>query len=368
MLWTLKNCSLFEGLSEDILTKIASFSEEVNFQAGETIFFEGDVTQKLYVVKEGKVAREAKLSTRPGSTRRGTIETISSGEAFGLSAIYRTRHVMSARAIAETKAIAIDGQALESLLLKDPQTSSTIMRKLGESFYRQFTDARTMLARFLSIASHDLKSPLAAVQSYLNVILGGFVGELNEKQKEMLSRSSARITEFIEMINNILELSQFEAGQMEMTPLSLPKVVSDAAETLRPMAEEKGLNLSLDLFQEVPQIKGSGIRLKQVITNLVGNAIKFTPSGEISVRIKEQDNSLAVEVADTGIGISNEDLPKIFDDFYHGLAGDTGVKGAGLGLSICKKIVEAHSGKIWAESPCPETGKGSKFTFTLPKS
>jgi signal transduction histidine kinase len=100
----------------------------------------------------------------------------------------------------------------------------------------------------------------------------------------------------------------------------------------------------------------------------VGNAIKFTASpGEISVKLKEDDDFLRVEVADTGVGISNEDLPRIFDDFYRGVAGDTEAKGAGLGLSISKKIVEAHGGRIWAESPCPETGKGSKFVFTLPK-
>jgi signal transduction histidine kinase len=102
---------------------------------------------------------------------------------------------------------------------------------------------------------------------------------------------------------------------------------------------------------------------------LLGNAIKFTPEhGEISIKLKEDDKFLRIEVADTGVGISSEDLPRIFDEFYRGLAGDTTVKGAGLGLSISKKIVEAHGGKIWAESPCPETGKGTKFGFTLPKS
>jgi two-component system phosphate regulon sensor histidine kinase PhoR len=99
----------------------------------------------------------------------------------------------------------------------------------------------------------------------------------------------------------------------------------------------------------------------------VGNAIKFTPEhGEISVKLKEDDKYLRIEVADTGVGILTEDLPRIFDEFYRGAAGISS-GGTGLGLSISKKIVEAHSGKIWAESPCPETGKGSKFTFILPK-
>ena len=213
-----------------------------------------------------------------------------------------------------------------------------------------------------------MKAPLAAVQSYLQVILGGFVGELNEKQKEMLSRSCIRIAEFIEMIDNILDVSRFDAGTLEKKELSLPEVVRDSVDILHPLIEEKKLNLTLDLPQDVPKIKGSATRLKQVITNLVGNAVKFTPSpGEISVKLREDDGYLSVEVADTGVGISAEDLPKIFDEFYRGVAGDSEAKGTGLGLSISKKIVEAHGGRIWAESPCPETGRGSKLIFTLPK-
>jgi signal transduction histidine kinase len=213
-----------------------------------------------------------------------------------------------------------------------------------------------------------LKAPLAAVQSYLQVILGGFVGELNEKQREMLSRSCVRIAEFIEMIDNILDISRFEVGAVEMEELSLLEVVRDSIEMLRPLAEEKKLNVALDLPQDMPKTKGSATRLKQVVTNLIGNAIKFTPSpGEISVKLKEDGGYLRVEVADTGAGISSEELPKIFDDFYRGVAGDTEVRGTGLGLSISKKIIETHGGRIWAESPCPETGRGSKFIFALLK-
>jgi len=368
ILEVLKTSNIFEGLGEPMLAKITTISHEQIHQPGEIIFTEGDIAQNLYILKEGKVALDANLSTRPGSVKRGTIEIILPGEAFGWSAILRSRLTMGARAISRSETIAVDGKALHFLLAQDTATSAVVMRKVVNIVDSRLAHTRITLAHFLSVASHDLKSPLAAVQSYLQVILGGFVGELNEKQREMLSRSCVRIAEFIGMIDNILDISRFEVGEIEAKELSLSDVVKDSVETLRPLAEQKKLNVTLDLPQETPKTKGSATRLKQVITNLVGNAIKFTSSpGEISVRLEEDDGYLKVEVADTGEGISNEDLPKIFDDFYRGVAGDTAAKGAGLGLSISKMIVEAHGGRIWAESPCPETGSGTKFVFTLPK-
>jgi signal transduction histidine kinase len=368
ILEVLKTSNIFEGLGEQVLAKIAAVSHEQIHQPGEIIFTEGDIAQDLYILKHGEVALDANLSTRPGSVRRGTIEVILPGEAFGWSAILRSRLTMSARAISRSETIAVPGEALHSLLAQDTATCSVVMRRVVNIVDSRLTHTRITLAHFLSVASHDLKAPLAAVQSYLQVILGGFVGELNERQKEMLSRSCVRIAEFIEMIDNILDISRFEVGEIEAKELSLSDVVKDSVEALRPLAEQKKLNLNLDLPRKIPKTRGSATRLKQVVTNLVGNAIKFTASpGEISIKLKEDNGFLRVEVVDTGVGISNEDLPKIFDDFYRGVAGDTEAKGAGLGLSISKKIIEAQGGRIWAESPCPETGKGSRFSFTVPK-
>jgi signal transduction histidine kinase len=368
ILEVLKTSNIFEGLGEQVLAKIAAVSHEQIHQPGEIIFTEGNIAQNLYILKHGEVALDANLSTRPGSVRRGTIEVIHPGEAFGWSTILRSRLTMSARAISRSETIAVPGEALHSLLAQDTATCSVVMRRVVNIVDSRLTHTRITLAHFLSVASHDLKAPLAAVQSYLQVILGGFVGELNERQKEMLSRSCVRIAEFIEMIDNILDISRFEVGEIEAKELSLSDVVKDSVEALRPLAEQKKLNLNLDLPRGIPKTRGSATRLKQVVTNLVGNAIKFTASpGEISIKLKEDNGFLRVEVADTGVGISNEDLPRIFDDFYRGVAGDTEAKGAGLGLSISKKIIEAHGGRIWAESPCPETGKGSRFSFTVPK-
>jgi len=232
-------------------------------------------------------------------------------------------------------------------------------------------EGRRRLLHFLGIVAHDLKAPLAAVQSYLQLMLGGYSGKLAEKQRHMLERSSHRITELLGLISDLLDISRIEAGYIvqEMEEVSLVQVVQDSLENVRDPAEEKGIRLKVEMPKSLPQIRASGIRLKQTITNLVGNAIKFTPEkGVIKLRVTQQTEGLHVEVMDTGVGIAAEELPKIFDDFYRGV--DTEKAGAGLGLSIVKRIVEAHGGKIWAESPNPEEKlqRGSKFTFTLPKS
>ena len=121
----------------------------------------------------------------------------------------------------------------------------------------------------------------------------------------------------------------------------------------------------MELPLNSPKVRGSGRRLQQVVTNLTNNAVAYTHEGTVLVKVTDGDNEVRVEVMDSGIGIPPQDLPRLFADFFRG--SNVQSKGTGLGLSISKRIVEAHGGKIWAESPCPETNKGSKFTFTLPK-
>jgi signal transduction histidine kinase len=223
-------------------------------------------------------------------------------------------------------------------------------------------------SHFVAIASHDLKAPLAAVQTYLQVILGGFTGEISDEQRAMLKRSSIRIEGLLRLINDILDATRIQAGQIvqDMEEMCLAEVVEDALENVCSVAEEKGLELSAEIAEGLPEIVGAPRRLAQVITNLSNNAVQFTSAGgKVTVRVGEDEDRVRVEVMDTGIGIPPEDLPRIFEEFYRGKDVDT--KGAGLGLAIAKKIVEAHGGEIWAESPYLESEKGSKFTFTLPK-
>jgi two-component system phosphate regulon sensor histidine kinase PhoR len=228
-------------------------------------------------------------------------------------------------------------------------------------------EEREKFLRFIGIAAHDLKAPLTAIQGFLWVILGGFAGEISAKQKNMLERSTLRINELLNLISDLLDIPRIETGQIvqEMNEISLLQTITDSLESQQGLASEKGIQIKLEVPENVPKIRGSAARLQQVVTNLINNAIKYTSEGTITVSVKERANDLLVEVQDTGIGIPPQDIPRLFEDFFR--ASNVETKGTGLGLSISKRIVEAHGGKIWFESPCSETNTGSKFSFSLPK-
>jgi signal transduction histidine kinase len=218
-------------------------------------------------------------------------------------------------------------------------------------------EERTRFVRLLNVVTHDLQAPLVAVQSCVSYVLDGYAGEVTEGQKDWLQRSSRRIDGLLVLITDLLK--------NEMMDLSLNEVINRSLEGLEMLAKRKGLKFVVELPQKSPIIHGSSRRLQQVITNLTNNAINYTKEGKIIIRLIESDSEVTMEVTDTGIGIPPKDLPKLFDEFYRGSNVES--KGSGLGLSIAKRIIIAHGGKIWAESPNPETGSGSKFVFTLPK-
>ena len=182
-----------------------------------------------------------------------------------------------------------------------------------------------------------------------------------------MQRGIRRIDGLLTLITDLLDIPRIEAGQTkrEMREISVNEVIKHAMEGLDSLARQKGIALKIELPQSSPKLYASNRRLQQVVTNLVSNAINYTHDGMVLIRVIDGDNDARVEVIDTGIGIPPADLSRLFEDFFRG--SNVGVKGTGLGLSISKRIVEAHGGKIWAESPNPETGKGSRFTFSLPK-
>jgi signal transduction histidine kinase len=227
-------------------------------------------------------------------------------------------------------------------------------------------EARNRFLHFLGVTVHDLKAPLTAIQSYFWVMLGGFAGDLTEKQRNMLERSSQRIKELLTLVSDLLDIPRIETGQIvqEMKDISLKQVIETAVGDMSDLAKQKKLKLKVEMPRSLPRIRGSAPRLQQVMSNLLNNAINYTPEGTVTVRVSRGDKEIKVEVMDTGIGIPAEDLPHICEDFFR--ASNVEIKGTGLGLSIARRIVETHGGKIWVESPCPETGKGSKFSFTLP--
>ena len=242
-------------------------------------------------------------------------------------------------------------------------------RELEQCFIEvdKLEESRRQFVRFLSVVAHDLQSPLVATQSILSYIADGYTGEVTDGQKDLLQRGIRRIDELLMLITDLLDVPRIEAGQLvrEMQEISLNGVIKQAVAGLDNMARQKGIELKIELPESSPKVYASSRRVQQVLNNLISNAINYTRDGMALVRVKEYEDETAVEVIDTGIGIPPDELPRIFDDFFRGR--EAGKKGTGLGLAISKRIIEAHEGRLWAESPCPETGSGSRFTFTLPK-
>jgi len=251
------------------------------------------------------------------------------------------------------------------------------MAEARELVARDAEEARQSLARvqaerrhflgFLSMVAHDLKSPLVAVQGYLKMLLRKGSDRLDERMLQGIRRSIQRIDGMMELISDLLELSRLESGQVlaELKTVSWEEVLSAAVEMAHELAEPKGILVSADIRRPLPEVFASDIRLQQLILNLVSNSVRFTPrGGRITVRAWHEDDAVTVSVEDEGTGIEPEKLPRIFEEFYKGDPEST--EGTGLGLSICKRIVDMHHGDIWAESPVPETGKGTRVTFTIP--
>jgi signal transduction histidine kinase len=231
---------------------------------------------------------------------------------------------------------------------------------------RELEAASKHKSQFLANMSHELRTPLNAILGYTELILDNIYGDVSEKVRDVLTRLEQSGRHLLALINDVLDLSKIEAGQLKLSPsvYSMQDVVQTVFTGLEPLAAEKMLALKTTVAPDLPLGYGDERRLSQVFLNLVGNAIKFTEAGEIEVDVKAIDSSFLVEVSDTGPGIALSDQAGIFEEF-HQIDNTSARKkgGTGLGLSISKRIVEMHGGRIWVES---SPGKGSTFWFTLP--
>jgi two-component system sensor histidine kinase/response regulator len=221
---------------------------------------------------------------------------------------------------------------------------------------------------FITMVSHQLRSPLGTIAQYFEVILGGMAGKVEPRQKDMLSKARDRLERLMELINDWLDLARMNRGQIldRFKPLSLKEVLEKIVEFMQPDAQKNNISIELIPYPGNDWVKGDDETLAQAFSNLITNAIKYNkPGGRITVFLEEKAAAIAVNVEDTGIGIPEEHLPLIFDQFYRVKRdGEKKSKGTGLGLPIAKKIVEAHGGTIHVMS---KLGKGSTFTVFLPK-
>jgi GAF domain-containing protein len=245
--------------------------------------------------------------------------------------------------------------------------NARLFREIEEKS-QQIEAANRHKSEFLANMSHELRTPLNAIIGFSEVLGERMFGELNEKQAEYTDDILTSGRHLLSLINEILDLSKVEAGRMELELASfdLPLAIENARTFVRERAIKHGINLDVTIDERLGEFMGDERKIKQILLNLLSNAVKFTPEGgRIGISARQSDGSVEISVSDTGIGISPEDQTRIFEEFRQ-VGSDYAHKteGTGLGLTLAKKFVELHGGRIWVES---EVGKGSTFTFALPE-
>jgi two-component system, NtrC family, sensor kinase len=253
--------------------------------------------------------------------------------------------------------------AIENVrLFKELQASN---RAIAEKS-RQLEVASQHKSEFLANMSHELRTPLNAIIGFSEVLSERMFGELNEKQEEYLKDIHASGQHLLSLINDILDLSKIEAGRMELelTDFDLPTALDSALTLVRERAGRRSITLQTSVDDRLGEVHADERKIRQVVLNLLSNAIKFTPEGgRIEVAAAPKDGLVEVSVSDTGVGIAPEDQEAVFEEFRQVGTAARKVEGTGLGLTLCRKFVELHGGRIWVKS---ELGAGSTFTFTIP--
>ena len=261
-----------------------------------------------------------------------------------------------------------------SLMKEINELNATLERRVQrrtrqlEIANQKLIEANRAKSEFLATMSHELRTPLNAIIGFAEVLLDGLCGELNDEQREAVTDIYESGKHLLRMINDILDLSKIEAGRMEIRKESFK--IDEVLESVRTVVSElvggKNLRYSEEIPPDLPPIYADKVRFKQIMYNLVSNAVKFTPEGgSVTVRASHDDKEFTFTVQDTGIGIRKEDMPKLFEEFVQiDSSYSRQYEGTGLGLALTKKLVEMHGGRIWVES---EYGKGSRFSFTIPK-
>jgi len=275
----------------------------------------------------------------------------------------------------ETKMTKKDGTLIDVdvsiSVLKSPEgkviNSIGVIRDITERMKaeRQLKETMEMRSQFISTVSHELRTPLTSIQEAIIIVADEISGKINKDQKNFLSIAKRNIERLSRLIDEVLDFQKLSANKMtfDIKPSDISQVINDACHTMTPHATKNKVNLSVKLDRNLPQVSFDSDKMVQAMTNLISNAIKFTPEkGSVTVSARRHGEDLAISVSDTGMGMPKEALSKIFDQFYRVHQQNQQIKGTGLGLAIVKKIVDAHNARIEVES---ELEKGTTFTVFL---
>lgn len=267
------------------------------------------------------------------------------------------------------------GQALENARLFEQvfRSSQALEAKVHdrtirlESALKEVQNISKTKSEFISAVSHELRTPLTSIKGYASILMAGKLGNIPDQVKARLGKINIHSDNLVKLINELLDISRIESGRVEMklSKCNLSSMIETVHDLLTPQIKEKNLQWSAQIDPAIPEIQLDTSQVDRIFINLISNAIKFTPeNGTISVKAHLENNIVAIEVSDTGIGISQEDVARLFDEFYRvDNQINQNVKGTGLGLPLAKKIVEAHNGKMWITS---QIKQGTTFHFTLP--
>lgn len=363
---------LFAGLPGDALASIAPMAEEHILPDGALLFAEGASADHLFLILEGSVSLEKRVQLgRTGTPRRAPIEVTGAWNTVGWSSLVRPYTYTSSGVVqGGATVLAISGEALRRWMIANPSVGYEILTRIASIIRHRMESSTANLTYFLSVISHEIKRPLAAVESNLQVLLGGYSGPLEEKQRRLLERSSLRLADLRALISDVVDFARMQPSQIrsDFELVGPEQIAAEAVEEVRLAAQQKGIQLKVVGPARFQPIVAARRRLGQVISNLLANAVKFSPDGStVVLQIHDEPEALVLEVLDEGIGIPAEDQAHIFEDFFRAENAE-GFGGAGLGLSIAHKIVSAHDGTLAVTSPHQPGRPGAKFTIRIPRS
>ena len=363
---------MFAGLPQEVLADIARYAIEERHAEGEVLFSEDSLAGCLYLILSGKVSLEKRVQLgRTGTARRAAIDVLGPWEAIGWSSMVAPyAYTSSGICLEESLVLAIPGEDLRRVMASHPAAGYLLIGRVATIIRARLASTTSMLTYFLSIVSHELKRPIAAVENYVQITLGGYAGEISDKQRRLLERSAIRLSDLRALISDILDFARMQSNQIraDFEWVNPQEIGAEALEEVRLAASHKNIRLKAIGPTDFKPIVAARRRLRQVISNLLANAVKFSPENStVTLSAFDGPEALVIEVLDDGIGIPAEDQQHVFEDFFR--AGNVEEHGGtGLGLSIAKKIVDAHEGSIQVESPYQAGKSGTKVTVRIPRS